>query len=429
MMPLTDAYALRGVARSGLNYGPLRLWGSAAFVAGALRCRGAGATSSRPRHLIWIIAALALRAPLPASAAAAARPSQGRTSGGQGRALCCCAIAIPRHHRGVGPGLQGGHAAYYTFASISWQAVGLGGLTIAGLWVLGVLAEIVGVRAVAALLRLPPALLVVIGALSAVARWLITAQEPSVAVLAVVQLAHGLTWRTHPGGHHEPSGASRADPHDGARAKATRGLRRHGHHGGIDPVGRGLCGVRSATSLRDGGDGARCRCYHVARARVIGASAPQARRFRRIDQAAVVAQALVAVAGQQQGSVQIDEPGLLRERQQRSSLASEVATMQPIMISKPSARAASAIASASVSPPVLSSLMIDGIVARAKACERGAIVHAFIGADRDRPLDRAPAPHPARPEAAARPASRRPPRRRGGFVRDCPASTPRSHPR
>ena len=30
MIPLTDAYALKGVARYGLNYGPLRLWGSAA---------------------------------------------------------------------------------------------------------------------------------------------------------------------------------------------------------------------------------------------------------------------------------------------------------------------------------------------------------------------------------------------------------------
>src|SRR5439155_22694383 len=38
MVPLTDAYALRGVARYGLDYGPLRLWGSAAFVAGALAC-------------------------------------------------------------------------------------------------------------------------------------------------------------------------------------------------------------------------------------------------------------------------------------------------------------------------------------------------------------------------------------------------------
>ena len=88
---------------------------------------------------------------------------------------------------------QGSHAAYYTFASISWQAAGLGGLTIAGLWVLGVLAEIV-VFALSPRFTLPPALLVVIGALSAVARWLITAQEPSVAVLAVVQLAHGLTY-------------------------------------------------------------------------------------------------------------------------------------------------------------------------------------------------------------------------------------------
>jgi len=38
MLPLTDAYALRGVARFGLNYGPMRLWGSAAFVVGALIC-------------------------------------------------------------------------------------------------------------------------------------------------------------------------------------------------------------------------------------------------------------------------------------------------------------------------------------------------------------------------------------------------------
>ena len=37
LVPLTDAYALRGVARYGLKYGPLRLWGSAAFAIGALR--------------------------------------------------------------------------------------------------------------------------------------------------------------------------------------------------------------------------------------------------------------------------------------------------------------------------------------------------------------------------------------------------------
>jgi PPP family 3-phenylpropionic acid transporter len=55
------------------------------------------------------------------------------------------------------------------------------------------LAEIV-VFALSPRFTLSPALLVVIGALSAVARWLIYAQQPPLAVLSVVQLAHGLTY-------------------------------------------------------------------------------------------------------------------------------------------------------------------------------------------------------------------------------------------
>jgi PPP family 3-phenylpropionic acid transporter len=58
---------------------------------------------------------------------------------------------------------------------------------------LGVLAEI-AVFALSPRFTLHPSMLVVIGALSAVARWLITAQQPSVAVLAVVQLSHGLSF-------------------------------------------------------------------------------------------------------------------------------------------------------------------------------------------------------------------------------------------
>src|SRR6202012_694124 len=58
MVPLTDAYALRGVARYGLNYGPLRLWGSAAFIAGALAC-GLLVDLIAARHLVWVIAGVA----------------------------------------------------------------------------------------------------------------------------------------------------------------------------------------------------------------------------------------------------------------------------------------------------------------------------------------------------------------------------------
>jgi PPP family 3-phenylpropionic acid transporter len=191
MVPLTDAYALRGVARFGLNYGPLRLWGSAAFVVGALAC-GLLVDVIAARHLIWIIAGVAglgalvslglRRLDIPKPAASVPQRAGGLLRDRGFLAIIVAAALI-----------QGSHAAYYTFASITWQGAGLGGLTIAGLWVLGVLAEIV-VFALSPRFKLQPSVLVVIGGLSAVARWLITAQEPAVAVLAVVQLAHGLTY-------------------------------------------------------------------------------------------------------------------------------------------------------------------------------------------------------------------------------------------
>jgi MFS transporter, PPP family, 3-phenylpropionic acid transporter len=191
MLPLTDAYALRGVVRYGLNYGRLRLWGSAAFVVGALLC-GVLVDMIAARRLIWVIAALAA---LGAATSLALRPLDkpatgvAAVQGGSAllRQWSFLAIIVSAAL------IQGSHAAYYTFASINWQAHGLDGLTIAGLWTLGVLAEIV-VFALSPRFALAPSTLVVIGGLSAVLRWLITAQEPPLALLAVVQLAHGLTY-------------------------------------------------------------------------------------------------------------------------------------------------------------------------------------------------------------------------------------------
>jgi PPP family 3-phenylpropionic acid transporter len=191
MGPLTDAYALRGVARYGLNYGPLRLWGSAAFVVGALAC-GLLVDVIAARHLIWVIASVAA---LGAFVSLGLQPLSSPKS-------------APHLLQGAGallrdPGflaiivtsalIQGSHAAYYIFASIAWQQSGLGGLTIAGLWSLGVVAEI-ALFALSPRFTLPPVMLVVIAALSAVARWVITAQEPPLPILAIVQLAHGLTF-------------------------------------------------------------------------------------------------------------------------------------------------------------------------------------------------------------------------------------------
>jgi MFS transporter, PPP family, 3-phenylpropionic acid transporter len=191
MLPLTDAYALGGVARFGLNYGPIRLWGSAAFIVGALGC-GFLVDVVATRYLIWVIVSVAvLGAVASLGLQPLDRPKPPASSGQGGSALQrdpgVLAIIV------AAALIQSSHAAYYAFASITWQAFGLDGLTIAGLWVVGVLAEIV-VFALSPRFSLAPALLVVIGGLSAVARWLITAQEPSLAVLTVVQLAHGLTF-------------------------------------------------------------------------------------------------------------------------------------------------------------------------------------------------------------------------------------------
>src|ERR1700752_1276790 len=191
MTPLTDAYALRGVRRYGLNYGPLRLWGSAAFVVGALAC-GLLVDVIAAKHLIWVITAVAVLSalvslglkPLEAPKAAASEyhgDSRLLRDGGFLAVIAPSAL------------VQGSHAAYYPFASIAWQQAGYSGLSIAALWVLGVIAEIV-LFAFSPRFTLPLSLLVVIAALSAGLRWVIMAQSPPIAILAVVQLAHGLSF-------------------------------------------------------------------------------------------------------------------------------------------------------------------------------------------------------------------------------------------
>jgi PPP family 3-phenylpropionic acid transporter len=189
--PLTDAYALRGVARYGLDYGPLRLWGSAAFAAGSLAC-GYLVDSIAARNLIWVIVAWAVVAvlasfllqPLDDIRRKAATTQAGKAllrDAGFWAVIIAAAL------------IQSSHVAYYTFSAINWQLHGLGGLTIAGLWTLGVIAEIV-VFALSPRFSLHPSALMAIGGASAVLRWILTASEPPLALLAIVQLGHGFSF-------------------------------------------------------------------------------------------------------------------------------------------------------------------------------------------------------------------------------------------
>jgi len=191
MVPLIDAYALRGVRQYGLKYGPLRLWGSAAFVVGALAC-GVLIDVIAAKYLIWIITGMAALSALvslglkplsPLTAPAATLAGTSALLRDKGFLAIIITSAL----------IQSSHSAYYVVASIAWQQEGFGGLTIASLWTLGVLAEIV-VFALSPRFTLQASTLVMIGAATAVARWVITALAPPIAILAPVQMMHGLTF-------------------------------------------------------------------------------------------------------------------------------------------------------------------------------------------------------------------------------------------
>ncbi len=199
MMPITDAYALKGLRERARAYGPVRLWGSVAFVVANL---GAGLflDAVPARHLIWLMAATfgatvvaaLLLPPIAPAPAAAAPPPRGRTLLRSKAFLAVIAAASL---------IQSSHGFYYAFGGLDWRAAGLNGVTIGALWSIGVVAEII---LFALSPRLPhwagPTMLLLIGALGALIRWAVMALNPPVLSLPVLQCLHGLSFgATHLG--------------------------------------------------------------------------------------------------------------------------------------------------------------------------------------------------------------------------------------
>ena len=96
----------------------------------------------------------------------------------------------------IGSGLiQGSHAAYYGFAALLWRSQGLSDTMIGLLLAEGNIVEILlFVRGRKLVERLGPAGLTGCAALAAIVRWGVTAMEPAVAILAVIQLLHAATF-------------------------------------------------------------------------------------------------------------------------------------------------------------------------------------------------------------------------------------------
>jgi MFS transporter, PPP family, 3-phenylpropionic acid transporter len=212
LMPLAETYAVKGLMARGRAYGPVRLWGSFAFIFGNFAA-GFAADVIPARHLIWLMVAASA---LVALAAFALEPLDANVPepGVQGtpRQL---SLGDPAFIAVLAAAslIQASHALFYGFSAVQWHAAGLDGTFIAGLWALGVAAEII---LFAMQGRLPPfftpTVLIMIGASAGTLRWLGMAIDPPTLALPWLQLLHALSFgATHLGAlmflaHHAPAG-------------------------------------------------------------------------------------------------------------------------------------------------------------------------------------------------------------------------------
>ena len=202
LLPLADSYGLRGLNARGLAYGPVRLWGSVAFIL-ANAMGGIFLATLGAIDLVWMLTGAM------AATAAATLPLPGTPDGTQ---------TIPNNHAGgglwrsrlfvttvVGASLiQASHAVMYGFVTLQWSAKGLDGTAIGLLWATGVVAEIL-LFAVAhrAVTPIGAVNMILVGGFGAVLRWTAMAFDSPVALLPVLQCLHGLSFgATHLGAMH-----------------------------------------------------------------------------------------------------------------------------------------------------------------------------------------------------------------------------------
>ena len=198
LMPLSETYALKGLAARGRAYGPVRLWGSAAFILGTFAA-GFAADVVAARHLIWLMVAASLVMATVALSLGPVHVNPPETAQPERRSLlrdpAFIAVLIAASL------IQSSHAVYYAFSALQWRALGLDGTAVAALWGLGVIAEIV---LFALQGRLPvyarPELFMMLGAAGGALRWAAMALDPPTAALPALQLLHAASFgATHLG--------------------------------------------------------------------------------------------------------------------------------------------------------------------------------------------------------------------------------------
>ncbi|MGI9414297.1 MAG: MFS transporter [Hyphomicrobiales bacterium] len=220
ILPLIETLTVAESEAGRADYGRTRLWGSLTFILGSI---GGGYVlkSADPGSVLWMLVGsyalmTAASLALPGDTRSAA-PGAGTAKGRIRFANVLPVVGNPLFLTFLGAAslIQASHAFYYGFGTLHWQSLGIDDGVIGALWSLGVIAEVilfmVSRRAVTAI---GPVGLIVAGGLGALVRWTLTAFDPGVEWLFVIQAGHGLTFgAAHLGAMHFIARAAPADYH------------------------------------------------------------------------------------------------------------------------------------------------------------------------------------------------------------------------
>ena len=193
LVPLSDALAATWTRQIGLAYGPVRLWGSLAFViSSALTGMLVSAYSYQAVLLLLRLGVVAMLSGmlLPPQTRPQGEARQGASGGWAAwrdllreksvwRFMICVTL------------LQGAHAAYYSFSAIWWQQAGYFASVVGYLWSLGVVAEIVIFALSNRLFRRWSARdLLLLSGVCALLRWTLLGATTALPLLVVAQILH-----------------------------------------------------------------------------------------------------------------------------------------------------------------------------------------------------------------------------------------------
>lgn len=195
-MPIGDSLASTWQRQIGLDYGKVRLIGSAAFVLG-LVVFGGMIDWLGEQNIVWIITALLLFYTLIQLLKPTIPPKDEITDGAHNNAGFFALLKNPTTLRvmlAVGL-IQGSHAAYYVYSTIYWTSLGISVSQTSILWAAGVLAEILLFFFSRRLFQtISVSTLFYLSAFVCILRWAGLAYANNFWEILPLQLAHSLTY-------------------------------------------------------------------------------------------------------------------------------------------------------------------------------------------------------------------------------------------